>query len=84
MTQTWSRVGLGVRKRLILPTALFIVSLPFAGNGGKVDARLGGSTLHLNWSDIFAWKGTGHLVYVIYVGTEEGSANMVTGERLES
>ena len=47
--------------------------------GRNVRGTLRGSTLELDWSGVFEWKGAGHLVYVLYVGTEVGAANLVTG-----
>ena len=47
--------------------------------GESVRGKLRGSTLELDWSGVFEWKGAGHLVYVLYVGTEVGAANLVTG-----
>ena len=44
--------------------------------------KLKGSTIELDWSSVFSWKGAGHLLYVVYVGSEVGAANIITGECL--
>ena len=36
--------------------------------------------MDLNWDSVFSWSDEkGHLVYVVYVGSEVGSANVITG-----
>ena len=45
--------------------------------------KLKGNTMDLNWSSMFAWTmDKGELIYVVRVGTEEGSADLVAGTTL--
>ena len=49
-------------------------------SGGDVTVALTGADLSLDWSDVFRWQGKGKLLYVLHVGTQDGSANQLTGK----
>ena len=41
--------------------------------------KLNGITMDLSWDSVFAWS-KGQVIYVVHVGSEVGSANLVTGK----
>ena len=43
--------------------------------------KLGVNTMDLSWDSVFAWsKDKGQLIYVVHIGSDVGSANLVTGK----
>ena len=49
----------------------------FINAGSQISHRLSGTTLELDWTDVFdAPPGT---VFIVYVGSKDGAANILIG-----